>query len=525
MMRAAQRELAKTDVFAFGEYVFGYEPAPHHRQMVQFILDQLEQRKHAVVLAPRGAAKSTWGNTILASWLVATRPDIRIGLFSQKDSKAWSMSAAVRYTVSESERFREIFGNLKNPAKWSDAEWLRKDSKWTQSKDRTMVAAGANSSSAVSKRFDLLLLDDVLDEDNTYTIDRRDKTETWFWKTLIPTLVPNGSVVCLGTRWAEGDLYEKLIETNKWPSLVISAITTEPNGAQKSYWPSVYPLEKLYEIRNDVGADNFACSFLNDVSGIREGLIFHRDWYTYFSELPTDRRYIFTMGVDLATSTKQRADFTALAIVAEDDKGHHWVLHTDRTKIESGHKAFVESGLQWALTNGYQISKIIIESNQAQAALVEDMAATTKWPIVGQKTDVDKITRARWVAARYEAGRVHHHLSLKGEALETEETSLRPNGGGHDDLIDALGLALDLRGSTGDIAIVEAAPRPVAKGELPTGRELVFRSGRRLVPDHVAAMLTGVETAAYDYDEAIALANQRMEQQAITRLVGGLFRR
>ena len=36
LVRQAKRQLAKTDVFAYGEYVFGYEPADHHREMVDF---------------------------------------------------------------------------------------------------------------------------------------------------------------------------------------------------------------------------------------------------------------------------------------------------------------------------------------------------------------------------------------------------------------------------------------------------------------------------------------------------------
>ena len=37
-----------------------------------------------------------------------------------------------------------------------------------------------------------------------------------------------------------------------------------------------------------------------------------------------------------------------------------------------------------------------------------------------------------------------------------------------------------------------------------------FRDEKRLVPEYVAAMLVGIETELYTYDEAMAIANQQM---------------
>ena len=511
LRRQALRELAKTDIYAFGEYVFGYVPAPHHRLMVDFVLERIAKRENGIVLAPRGSAKTTWLNTILNCFLVATNPDIRIGLFSQKDKKAEAMSSAIRWTISESEAFKEVFGDLRSPAKWTDAEWLRKGSKWSSSKDRTMVTGGVNNSSAVSKRLDLVECDDILDAENTYNIDRREKTEDWFWKTMKPAQAAEGaSVIVFGTVWTEGDLYERLVETNKWPSLIIPAITEDDDGNDVSYWPTVWPLERLYTEREDIGWDNFACSYLNDISGSREGFIFKREWYDYFDELPQDRHYTLTMGVDLASSERERADFTARAIVAEDEQHHHWVLGTVRVKTESGHRQFVKDGA--AAYPG--ISKIVIETNQHQSTLVQDLLNETSLPVVGRRTDTDKRTRARAVAARYESHRVHHHRSLKGGELEAEQLGF-PKG--HDDLIDALGLAMDVLSVSGSFAAVPMALRGSTAGTEDTGQELRFNTGPRIVPGYIAQMLTGIETPRFTYEEALMAANQRAESTFISQ--------
>lgn len=527
MLRQAQRELSKTDPFIYGEYVFGYEPADHHRQMVEFVNERIEKGENGVVLAPRGSAKTTWVNTIDTSWQIATKPDLRVGLFSQKDKKAEAMSGAIQWTISENENFKSIFGDLRHPAKWTAGEWLRKDSPWSSSKDRTVVAGGANSSSAVSKRFDLILCDDILDENNTYTLDQREKIETWFWKSLKPTLVPGGSIIVIGTRWTEGDLYEKLIEVNKWPSLVIKAIERDEDTAEeRSYWPAVWPIDRLYAEREDVGWDNFACSYLNDISGLREGTIFRREWWehSYFDHLPADRKYTFTVGVDLASSVRERADFTAAALVAQDDRHEHWVLHHERIKTDGGHREFVVGFYNWAVSHGYPVSKIVVETNQHQATFVQDLLRETNLPVVGRRADVDKRVRARAAATRYESRRVHHHVNIKGRELETEMTNFDR---GHDDLIDALGLAMDIGVGVGAIAAVTAPVRD-ASNPLDDPRrdpEMIFIDGRRFVPQHVAEMLRGIDTTRFTFAEAMAQANQHRLNAYVKAQMGSFLGR
>lgn len=519
LRRQALRGLARTDFDAYFEYVFGHKLAPHMRQMVEFVEERLARGENGVILAPRGSTKTTTLNTGWLSFIIALRKDIRVGLFSQKDKKAEAMSEAIRWTISESEAFKEVFGDLRGTSAWRTSEWRRKGSRYAKSKDMTMVTGGVSSSSAVSKRFDLIFCDDILDADNTYNIDRREKTEDWFWKTLKPAQAAEGaSMIVVGTRWVEGDLYERLTETNHWPTLIIPAITQDAEGNDVSYWPEVWPLERLYKERDDIGWDNFACAYLNDISGNREGIIFKRDWFDYFDELPRDRKYSYSMGVDLASSERERADYTARVIVAEDDRNEHWVLGVVRAKMESGHKQFVIDGA--AAYPG--ISKITIETNQHQSTLVQDLLNETKLPVVGRRTDTDKRTRARAVSARYESRRIHHHRSLRGGPFEAELTDF-PKG--HDDQIDALGLAMDIRGVSGAVAVVHSNPLLQGAPPPPQAADVRFVTGSEEVPVHVAQMLAGIETERLTREEAIRMADRRAEanfiRNALARPFGG----
>ena len=440
LLWSSLRILAPTDPLAYGEYVFRMRPEPHHAEMIDFIMERLEKRENAVVLEPRGHAKTTWANSILLSYLESKHPNLRVGLISNTAKQANAFSRAVRFTLEANEYQHEIFGNLAGKHKWNDVEWIQKNSALIGTKDVNMYSAGAGGA-IISKRFDLILCDDILDEENTANPEQREKIETWFWKTLKPCLVPGGSMIVIGTRWAEGDLYQQLIEDKKWPSMVKGAIYFEDTDPEhkhpKALWPEMWPLEKLEQERRDMGSAMFACSYLNDISGLMAGNIFRSSWFKYFDVLPDNPDgYLWTMGVDLASSERQRADYTARVVVARDDNGNAFVFDVTRAKIETGHREFVMDG---AMANPL-ISKIVVENNQFQGAFVKDMINTTSLPIVGKKAEVDKVTRARSVAARYESGKVYHHSSMKGSDFEIELLRF-PKG--HDDMIDALGYAME----------------------------------------------------------------------------------
>jgi predicted phage terminase large subunit-like protein len=449
-------ELARTDgvdaVLAYGELVFGYVPAQHHRDMVAETLDAILHRENELYLLPRGGAKTTWDNTILCCWMVGKYPDIRIGMVSNTDTQAKDFSRAVKYTIQANPAHRLVFPeSMPSGEKWTDKEWLCAGSRWLGSKDVTMFAVGVGGA-IISKRFDLLLLDDILDEENTQSIDQQEGVEVWFKKTLKPCLAPDGVVVAIGTRWGEGDLYEKFMDPTAdggfgWRYHIVSSLTTDSSGQLVSYWPEYWTVERLLKEKEEMGSPLFSCAYQNDISGLLQGNIFHGP-FDHFTTLPESHNYSLRMGVDLASSIRERADFTARVTTAEDVcknecplKGTFYVLSSYRDRRESHHAEFIHDG--WLAYPSIGI--VIVESQQFQSTLVQEvMESYPKIPILGKKADVDKVTRARAVAAKYEAHKVFHHLSLRGSAFEVELLSF-PKG--HDDLVDALGYSMDLGGN------------------------------------------------------------------------------
>lgn len=64
--------------------------------------------------------------------------------------------------------------------------------------------------------------------------------------------------------------------------------------------------------------------------------------------------------------------------------------------------------------------------------------------------------------------------------------------------------------------------------DLPQTKELVFRDGKREVPEYLANWMGGLSLYAMTYDEAVAAANHAMEasvvDKAVDRLISDHFR-
>lgn len=462
-LRALARRKTLDGLLAYGEYVFGYKPADHHREMVGLILQAVtragtDDAENIVVLEPRGHAKTTWGDTITLSWLISQFPHLRVGLMSKTSQHAHGFSRAIRWTFEHNSRHKAIFGESVSMAKWTDAEWLHKDSPWHGSKDVTLFAQGAGGQIA-SKRFDVILCDDILDEENTKTPEQREAVSTWFWKTLKPCLTPNGVIIVLGTRWAEDDIYQTLTDPPEkggrgW-RLVLRKALYEPGDnehrpdyipddgeTRKALWPVVWPVDKLDQERVDMTTPLFSCAYQNDIRGLMEGNVFLSRNFRYFGQLDPGKSYTVRMGIDLASSEKQTADYTARVTTAEDQEGNFYVLAVYRDRRETGHAAFVNDGFM-AFQN---ISIVLVEKNAFQSTLLQEVLRDyPRIPIEGKATDTDKVTRARAVAAKYEGHKVYHHESLRGSDFELELLAFKA-GASHDDMVDALGFSMDLAG-------------------------------------------------------------------------------
>ena len=142
-----------------------------------------------------------------------------------------------------------------------------------------------------------------------------------------------------------------------------------------------------------------------------------------------------TMGVDLAISTKEGADYTACVVLGRTTNGFTWVIAAERTRAAfHGVTDFIQ-----AMAARYRPSIIAIEQVQYQAAVVQELLRNTQLPVIGVKPDRDKVTRFQPLEARYEQGLVWHAPRL----TTFEDELLSFPEGEHDDLVDASAYAFN----------------------------------------------------------------------------------
>src|SRR3990167_6680919 len=94
-------------VGAFGEHVFGYAPAAHHRE---WIGERLENKRVAI-MAPPESAKTTWSE-IFVAWWIGKHPTLSNGFVSATDAAAMKTAGVVERCIEFNPRWKEVFPNV-----------------------------------------------------------------------------------------------------------------------------------------------------------------------------------------------------------------------------------------------------------------------------------------------------------------------------------------------------------------------------------------------------------------------------
>jgi predicted phage terminase large subunit-like protein len=190
--------------------------------------------------------------------------------------------------------------------------------------------------------------------------------------------------------------------------------------------PYIQPAE-IEAMRHDLASIVFQQEILAQFVDL-QGAVLRREWLRYG---PAPGNMTVTMGVDLALSMKDDADYSVCVALARDAQGTIYVLDAQRVRAPF-HQVlqFIQS-----MAAKWHPAIIAIESVQYQAAVVQELLRTTNLPVRGVKPDKDKLTRFLPLVARYEQGLVRHTPDLP--AWFEAELLAFPVGE-HDDGADAL---------------------------------------------------------------------------------------
>lgn len=426
-----------------------------HIQMADYAMDWRDPRAsmpgneyRLAWIAPRDAGKSTWMFRILPLWAAAGGYRKFIAMFQKKGVDASNHFQNLRNELRDNDKLRYDFPELCTPSeKWAGD----RTDMYVSSGGHIILARGFEANSlglnVMGKRPDLILLDDIepiWKYDSEAAAERLELMENMILPmstravvNLTGTTTARGSITHQLVRHARGIETAPWIKRHKFNVRYFPAILTDPEtGAERSLWPTKWPLASLQERRHD---DDFKMQMMNDpdkASG--------RIWKTAdIRPLPDGWRAGWgVLSVDPAKTSGPKSDQTGLAVVKEViDAAGNVVPNTAYIERAWGVRHNPEELRQEilaALQADGRVTRVILETNAAGDWFRLDDLPAEEIRHSAKRVKEDRIIRMHQDTAQ---GKVYQAAGL-GQ-LEDQQYAFGPNMKIHDDILDAATAGVD----------------------------------------------------------------------------------
>ncbi len=447
-------------VFTSEIMTFDQENAGFHDEMDGYLSNPY--LKNLAIAISRGHGKTNHLAIALPAWAMALDHDIRILLVSSTGELSRKSLGAIIDVVERNPRYRAwakiVDGGRVGVTPRKRARQNR-DENWSADsitierdavamRDATIEAVGLFGP-VLSRRCDLLIVDDVCTQENSATEDQRRKVKEYFRNSLLPVLVPGGRVIVIGTPWHEDDLMSELLRDpqfqvkkrlsaiqhesvrrdlwDQWTSIHLDESLTPEERITKSMvfreehraemdrgvevlWPQRFPYEDLY-LKRVSDPFSFARMYMCDPT-IRPNQKFsEKDIEIALAKgkdlvLQDDERIEFESefsagGLDLAASVEAWADDTAFVILDRVRYGNKALgINVGDYVLRQIHRGHFSPNETRNLVGGIGINlaAVRVETNGMQE-LMYDQLKEIGVPVTSFKTGKEKFDPAIGVTA------------------------------------------------------------------------------------------------------------------------------
>ena len=323
-----------------------------HREIMGFLedlsSDDPEKITKLLIQAPRGFAKSFVCSFFFPLWVVlyARKKDVMIVSATIALSKR--ILRFIRTELEDNELLMRDFGDMESE-KWTEDQIILKNGAQISAKGRGFQIRGF--------RPDVIICDDLEDEESIYSPEQREKTEHWFFRTLIPTLKPDQAMVYVGTQLHQFSLIAKLEKRQEFKPLFYAALT---DG--KSIWEEQWPTEELNKRRKEMGEYAFQAEYMNNPISLEEQPV--KPHMVEGVEIGGKLDYS-VLAIDPAISLKTSSDPRAFVIMGR---------YVDKEGDVTGFKEIHSEAGKWGVDE--QIDRIIriFKSYEPNRVVVEEVA-------------------------------------------------------------------------------------------------------------------------------------------------------
>ncbi len=426
-------------ILAWGKYYFPDKFNKSFCSELHDYLASIRKEMRTNTLAPRGYAKTTIKCFLIPLYQALNEPEkfnhyLNIQATS---SKAVSVNLTIRQELESNELLRRDYGDQVNDEKWTEKQFVLKNGV-------VFTAIGAGDSvrgiNYRNRRPDYIVIDDLYDEDDIYSVDRVMKKTRWFWSSIYPALSKDG-YACIhiqGTAIHKEDLIHQLIGKEGWVFRKFQAITDEDK--KLVLWPEVETYEKLLADKELMGSIIFMREYQNELRDDENSIIKEADIRYYNGELPGDQTVVKKIGAcDPAIGEKKTNDFTAKAYVKRTNL-HNWYIHEikeDKMSFNANLKD-IENWHERVVFHTFRIEEI-----SAFQIFGQELIRTSGVPVAEIKTVKDKLARLTNQQAKFENGKVFINKQIPKRLRDRLVDQLINNNPAHDDIRDAVVLALE----------------------------------------------------------------------------------
>lgn len=429
LRRAARKTFRK-----FIEYLEpGFEPAKHHRLLIQHLQD-VERGiiKRLMVLMPPGSAKSTYTSVLFPPWFLGRHPQSAVIGVSNTTELAERFSRRARNLVA-GQHFRSLFG-------FGVSENTQSVGNWETEKGGEFFAAGMGSAIA-GRRADLGLIDDPVKTREEADSERiRQKHWEWYINDFSTRLKPGAVQILIQTRWHEDDLGGRLLEreARKWHVVKLPMLATagDPLGRAvgERLWPEWFSQEMIDQAQLDKRAWN---ALYQQDPVPEEGDFFRHEDFQEYAE-PPQQLHVYAAS-DYAV-TEGGGDYTEHGIFGLDFNGDLYALDWWRGQTSSD--GWIEK--QCDLIGQYRPLIWFGESGPIRKAIEPFLKKRmeerqTRCRLEWLPSIADKVVRARAIQARCAMGKVWLPKAAAWKA-DLWGQLMRFPAGKYDDGVDVLSL-------------------------------------------------------------------------------------
>jgi len=412
------------------------------------------------IAAPRNHAKSTSITHSYTLANIAMRQRDFILIVSDTEQQASYFLNDLKKEFTDNEDLMKIFG-VQGLSKDAETDMIIDFDGGYQAR---IIAKGSEQKLRGikwnNKRPNLIICDDLENDEIVMNDDRRKKFRNWFSGALLPCRSVNGIVRYVGTilhmdsmlqrlmpreqdkRVIRTPLYNKSPVGSSWMSAIYWA---HDNNFEHILWPERWPREKLEAERQHYisqgQGDKYAQEYLNRPLDEANAFFRKTDMPAMQDKDKDPRsRKVFYVGVDLAFTLAQSADYTVFVVGGVDDEGVTNIVEVIHERMDSVDAVqtmldlnkkyqpqyfFFEKG---ALTNSVlpHLHKAMEESNNYFS--YELLARVT-----------DKVQFAQTIRSRMRIGKVRFDKQADW-FLDLEQECLRFPRDAHDDQVDALAM-------------------------------------------------------------------------------------